>query len=223
MKRALTMMCLLLLCLGICAGCSTAPETEIEEEIIPYGEGSFRISSDYVVHDSVSKMFEGSEYVLLGYYTDDDPAAHNMSRDPNDPTKESSYQYIEGLYYGFKVVNTLKGSSLNGEKIDVNIEYGYRSSIRSDKTKLYLSDTWYEPEIEQYTVLFLNKSSDTGNYYASGYPYELASSQKVSWWRASYSDTMTLTVRSHDPDIMEWFDMDGAESIVLSDVTALTE
>lgn len=223
MKRILAMISLMLFMLAMSIGCSKAPEAEVEEEIIPYGEGSFRISSDYVVHDSVSKMFEGSEYVLLGYFTDDDPVAHNMSRDPNDPTKESSYQYIEGLYYRFKVVNTLKGSSLNGEKIDVNIEHGYRSSIRSDKTKLYLSDTWYEPEIEEYTVLFLNKSSDTGNYYASGYPYELASSQKVGWWRSSYSDTMVLTVRSHDPDILEWFDMDGADEIVLSDVTALAE
>lgn len=110
------MISLMLFVLAMSIGCSKAPEAEVEEEIIPYGEGSFRISSDYVVHDSVSKMLEGSEYVLLGYFTGDDPVAHNMSRNPNDPTKESSYQYIEGLYYGFKVVNTLRVLALMEKK-----------------------------------------------------------------------------------------------------------
>lgn len=139
---------------------------------------------DFAMAGSVTSMAEQSTYIVLGTYTELD-SKWNMMRDPNDPTKEASENYVEGHLYKFSVEEVLKGS-LSESEILVNLEYSETFTFTESDKKTengvitqeatwsvdhkvnIINDLYVAPEIGTRYILFLDKDM---YYYGSCEPF----------------------------------------------------
>ena len=120
--------------------------------------------SDYDVSSNLKEMIEKSDTIVLGRARES-AGTWNMSRDLEDPSKESDTYYTEGRLLLFEIDEVLKGS-VSENTITVTQRY---SDNYSGSTKL---DPLYIPLEEGSTyILFLEYSEQFDLYYGGAEPY----------------------------------------------------
>ena len=186
----------LLLCvIAFCAGYFLKPPathapTPVEDS---ESEKAYTITGqDYSVYDNLQQMAASSDYIVMGYFDWNRAESWNMSRDLEDPTKESTELYVEGVLYDFHICNVLKGE-IPEEQITVN--FPYRQEIKGEITNAQINKrgiiTKKATEIDPYSfmapyeyyvnpflyngdrfsILFLAYNEEFDLYFPCGVPY----------------------------------------------------
>lgn len=169
----------LLLTLAVLVSCSTVPAIER----MPYPEAednAFGMEMDYGTVNTLSRLWNYADWVVVGYYENQAPTSENIARDLNDPTKESAVQYYESLVYQFRVVDVLKG-----ELNDAVIPLGQFHGVMTNGV-IYPSETFQQPDLSSYKVMFLRYNEINAFY----------SPVVMDWW-LSTEHTMS-SLRSAD-------------------------
>lgn len=179
-KKALFLLFLSLLLLTLLSGC--APGSEEPYVIAPY--------SDRPSSGNAQVMYDLSDCVVIGHYGDF-LYDYNMSRNPSDPSQESTEDYAGGRMYTFHVEQVLKGE-IEQESISVSLAYQerYRGEItnvvtdergnvikeptKRDPYEIYaIRDTYMEPDPEERLMLFLCYEPFMDSYFAANEPFTI--------------------------------------------------
>ena len=160
----------------------------------PLADGVYTITGqgDYAVYENLQQMAAAPEVVVMGYFEWGRAESWNMSRDLEDPTKESQDLYVEGVLYDFHVLHVLKGE-LAEEQITVN--FPYRKEIKGEITNAQINargeivqeatetdpyafmvpyEYYVNPFLyneDRFSVLFLSYNADFDLYFPVGVPY----------------------------------------------------
>ena len=109
-------------------------------------------------------LLRASDLAVVGEFTEN-LGTWNQSRDPNDPSKESSSSIIEGELISFRVSEVLKGS-LEGDTIV------FTQTVRDNLSGKMTDFPLYVPvEYGKEYVLFLNYDPTAKVYFGGFYPY----------------------------------------------------
>jgi hypothetical protein len=146
------------------------------------------IGKDFPSTSDLEEMAAEADLVVIGSYSSFD-SKWNMARNPEDPSKEDTENYVEGHLYNFNIDEVIKGIESN-EVIKVNHRYleeltlvDSNEEINSDGTikkeatkvttkKVKHNDPLYiEPKLNQNYMLFLKKNSAMNNYFGAIEPF----------------------------------------------------
>lgn len=165
---------------------------------------------DYDTTNSMKELWERSELIVVGRYVNAAPRSYNVSRDLNDPSKPSQTSYYENLVYQFEVEAVLKGNETR-DTIEVGQFHGRVIDEYADPV-----DTFVEPDLNTYKVLFLSEHEHVDHY----------SFEQVSWWLSTAPrnemdpDWKDLTFapqgKGMEPMSAEWASQVSAKGIDLS-------
>ncbi len=154
--------------LGLLFTACTEPMEENKISIHPYEDTPMltTLYMDYYTTTVMQELWDSSDLVVIGRYINEAPRSYNISRDLNDHSKPSSTSYYENLVYQFEVAAVLKGNE-TASVIEVGQFHG-----RVDGEYAIAVDTFVEPDLNSYKVLFLSVDE-----YVDHYSFE-----QVSWW-----------------------------------------
>lgn len=133
---------------------------------------TLHISYDAPSYRSLGDLTANAEYIVVGTYTSFE-GTWNMSRDPEDISREAIDSYVEGRLYHFQVSSILKGE-LSDSQIQVNLRYGEQIPFEDDS--VFVADpTYIEPTLDQTYILFLTRerSQAFDGYYGTGCPFAI--------------------------------------------------
>lgn len=176
-----------MICLLIFGALFSACSVQLEETLIsqhPYEDAPVQsiVYMDYDTTNSMKELWERSDLIVVGRYVNAAPRSYNVSRDLNDPSKPSQTSYYENLVYQFEVEAVLKGNETR-DTIEVGQFHGRVIDEYADPV-----DTFVEPDLNTYKVLFLSEHEHVDHY----------SFEQVSWWLS------TAPRNEMDPD---WKDL----------------
>lgn len=152
---------------SLTAPTETAPRGKITQ---------INLSYDFPTASTIQEMASEADVVISGEYTSNEYEKWNMSRNPENPSEESSEKYAEGRLYKFKVDSVVKGN-LSEKEIKVNhrafdmikveLEEGKPQEVKVDDPR------FIEPTAGQKYLLFLKKDNKLNNYYGAIEPFSV--------------------------------------------------
>lgn len=165
---------------------NTASEKNIQEKNIV-------VSLENPSFTSVEEMDTAAALIVSGRYTEY-LGTYNVTRDENDPTKESNDIYSEGRKYLFEVEEVLSGPlSENTIIIGKKVSDG----VNLDGTNMQIPSVFFtEPTLNDTRVLFLDYDPSTGFYYSIGEPWEIAVANDGSLSRCLETPASTATAET---------------------------
>lgn len=128
-KKSLVAISLFLIIL-IGVGVTTFKFIDKNTESLKSTTENINISYDYKTAQNFTDMVRESDFIVLGVYEGFD-STWNLARDPEDLSKESKEEYIEGKIYNFKVEEVLSGD-IKAENI--KISHMYEETIVVEET-----------------------------------------------------------------------------------------
>lgn len=133
---------------------------------------TLHISYDAPSYRSLEDLTANAEYIVVGTYTSFE-GTWNMSRDPEDISREAVDSYVEGRLYHFQVSSVLKGE-LSDPQIQVNLRYGEQVTFEGDSV-FVTNPNYIEPTLDQTYILFLTKEQSQAfdGYYGTGCPFAI--------------------------------------------------
>ncbi len=182
------LLCVVLILLLLC-GCSGVPAIEQ----MPYPEAEktgLRMSMDYSTTDSLQDMWNRADWVVVGYYKNEPPQSVNINRKLDDFSVANDAYYLETLVYHFEVVEVLKGDMQTGT-IPLGLFHGEKELEVS-----YPFETFQQPDIASYKVMFLWHNDICGYYYPWARDWWLSTEHTLE--RPAKTNWMTLTFGIED-------------------------
>ena len=144
--------------------------------------------SDYPITSDPAQLYAQATAVVIGSYGPLEET-WNMSRDPEDPSKESKTDYFAGRIYSFSVEQVIKGELEPGE-IRINIPHERRiqgemlHTIGPDGEVIqnttpdpysfnYIWEFYMEPTPGETCLLFLNADGERELYFPAVEPFTI--------------------------------------------------
>lgn len=94
------------------------------------GPSAIVVANDMLTATNLSDMVDNSDLVVLGTYEEFD-STWNLARNPNDISKASDEEYIEGKVYNFNIEEVLMGDI---EESKIKISHTYSNNITVEFT-----------------------------------------------------------------------------------------
>lgn len=150
--------------------------TATTEKVPQEATSQINVSYDFPSASTIQEMASEADVVISGEYTSNEYEKWNMSRNPENPLKESSEKYTEGRLYKFKVESVLKGT-LSDKEIKVNHRVAEMIKVELEEGKtqeVKVADPRFiEPTAGQKYLLFLKKDDKLNNYYGAIEPFSV--------------------------------------------------
>lgn len=189
-KKGLVAISLLLIILAVGITSFKFIDKNKNTESLESATEKINITYDYKTAEDLTDMVHESDYIVLGVYEKFD-STWNLARNPDDLSKESEEEYIEGKIYNFKVEEVLSGDI---KAKNIQISHMYEETIVVEETSgdeeitpegiLVKEPTsvkyhevknpdpaFIEPNFGEKYIVFLSKDEINGVYMGSIEPY----------------------------------------------------